>query len=185
MKFLPTDVQHCTVVMMDRYHDNRGFFQELYEQKKYADVTIHLPCLQWQQTNWSVSNKNVLRGIHVANYAKLVTCVSGKIWDLVVDLRPDSLTYMKHVGVELSPDEPKQVYVPAGCGHGFVSLEDNSSVVYMQTGRFAEQGELTVMHNEPALGIPWPGKDHVISKRDEDGKSLGEFEILVMHSRSE
>lgn len=180
MKFIPTDVEHCTVVMMDRYHDNRGFFQELYEQEKYSNHILTQPGQHWQQTNWSVSNKNVLRGIHVANYAKLVTCVSGKVWDLVVDLRADSPTFLKHVGVELSPDEPKQVYVPPGCGHGFVSLEDNSSVVYMQTGRFAEEGELTVMYNEPDLNIQWPGENHTISDRDKGGQPLRSFQMSIL-----
>jgi len=176
MKFTPTDVEHCTVVMMDRYYDDRGFFQELYEQDKY---THGIDSLNWQQTNWSVSNKNVLRGIHVANYAKLVTCVSGKVWDLVVDLRPDSSTFLKYVGVELSPDEPKQIYVPPGCGHGFVALEDNSSVVYMQTGRFAKEGELTVMYNEPNLNIQWPGDNHIISERDKSGQPLWSFQMCL------
>jgi len=176
MKFIPTDVEHCTVVMMDRYYDNRGFFQELYEQDKY---THGIELLNWQQTNWSVSNKNVLRGIHVANYAKLVTCVSGKVWDLVVDLRTNSPTFLKHVGVELTPDEPKQIYVPPGCGHGFVSLEDNSSVVYMQTGRFAKEGELTVMYNEPNLNIQWPGENHTISERDKGGQPLWSFQMCL------
>jgi len=176
MKFIPTDVENCTVVMMDRYHDDRGFFQELYEQDKY---THGIELLNWQQTNWSVSNKNALRGIHVANYAKLVTCVSGKIWDLVVDLRTNSPTFLKYVGVELTPDEPKQVYVPPGCGHGFVSLEDNSSVVYMQTGRYAQDGELTVMYNEPNLAIQWPGENHTISERDKGGQPLWSFQMCL------
>lgn len=177
MKFIATDVQGCTVVMIDRYHDNRGFFQELYQQDKYSEHI--LPEGHWQQVNWSVSNKNVLRGIHVANYSKLVTCISGKVWDLVVDLRPDSPTFMKHVGVELSPDNPKQIYVPSGCGHGFVSLEDNSSVVYMQSGRFAEEGESTVMFNEPSLSITWPGEDHIISDRDKSGIPLWAYHMCL------
>lgn len=172
MKFIPTDIEGCMVVMMDRYHDDRGFFQELYEQDKYSNHILTQPGQHWQQTNWSVSNKNVLRGIHVANYAKLVTCVSGKIWDLVVDLRTDSPTFLKHIGVELSLDDPKQVYVPAGCGHGFVALEDNSSVVYLQTSLFANEGELTVMYNEHNLNIQWPGDNHIISERDKCGQSL-------------
>jgi len=176
MKFSPTEVEDCTVVMIDRYHDDRGFFQELYEQDKY---THGISLLNWQQTNWSVSNKNVLRGIHVAQYAKLVTCVSGKIWDLVVDLRSGSPTFLKYVGVELTPDEPKQVYVPPGCGHGFVALEDNTSVVYMQTGRFAKEGELTVMYNEPNLKIQWPGEGHIISNRDKEAQPLWSFQLCV------
>ena len=168
MKFIETEIENCQIVMSDRYHDSRGFFQELYEKDKYSAVEQ----LNWQQANWSVSNKNVLRGIHVANYAKLVTCVSGKIWDLVVDFRPNSSTFLKHIGVELCAGESKQVYVPSGCGHGFFSFEDNSSVVYMQTGRFAKEGEFTVMYNDPFLGIKWPEVSPIISERDKAGKSL-------------
>jgi dTDP-4-dehydrorhamnose 3,5-epimerase len=168
MNFINTNIEQCTIAIMDRHHDDRGFFQELYEQEKYKDQIKD----NWQQTNWSFSNKNVLRGIHVANYAKLVTCISGKIWDLVVDLRPKSPTFMNHIGVELNPDEPKQVYVPPGCGHGFVALENNSSVVYMQTGRFAKEGESTIMYNDPNLNIIWPGENHIISDRDKNGKFI-------------
>jgi dTDP-4-dehydrorhamnose 3,5-epimerase len=173
MKFIPTAVEDCVVVRMDRHPDDRGYFQELYEEDKYQHGGILDKVEQrWQQVNWSVSKKNVLRGIHCAEYAKLVTCISGRIWDLVVDLRPKSPTFLKHIGVELHPDEPTQVYVPPGCGHGFVSLEDNSNVVYMQSGRYAKQGELTVMYNEPNLKIEWPGENHIISVRDAQASPL-------------
>ena len=173
MKFVPTEVEDCTVVVTDRYHDDRGFFQELYQEDKYQHGGILDKVEQhWRQTNWSRSNKNVLRGIHLAQYAKLVTCISGRIWDLVVDLRPTSPTFLKWVGVELCPDEPKQVYVPPGCGHGFVALEDNSNVVYLQSGLYASQGELNVMYNEPNLNIAWPGENHIISERDKGSNPL-------------
>lgn len=179
MRFVPTDVANCTVVEMDRHFDDRGFFQELYEEEKYAEHILTQPGERWQQANWSTSKMNVLRGIHVAPYAKLVTCVSGKIWDMVVDLRSDSPTYLKYVGVELSPAEPKQIYVPPGCGHGFVSLADNSSVVYFTSGRYAKQGELTVMYNEPVLKINWPGENHLISERDKGGNPLWTYQLCT------
>lgn len=177
MRFVPTDVADCTVVEMDRHFDDRGFFQELYQADNYLDLPTKF--IFPQQVNWSLSKKNVLRGIHYAEYAKLVTCVSGKVWDVVVDLRSDSATYLKYVGIELSDENSKQVYVPAGCGHGFVALEDNSEVIYFTDGLYAKQGELTVMYNEPNLNIPWPGEDHIISERDKGGNPLWSFQLCV------
>jgi len=178
MKFIPTEVQDCMVVVTERYHDDRGFFQELYEEDKYQHGLDHVE-QRWQQVNWSLSNKNVLRGIHVAQYAKLVTCIAGKIWDLVVDLRSKSPTFLKWIGVELCLGDAKQVYVPPGCGHGFVALEDNTNVVYMQSGRYAKQGELTIMYNEPNLKIQWPGENHIISQRDKDAQPLWSFQMCL------
>jgi len=164
MNIVRTELPGCSIIEADRHFDDRGFFQELFEQSKYA--------ASWKQVNWSSSKRNVLRGIHVAEYIKLVTCVSGHIWDMVVDLRPNSPTYLHHIGVELSADQSRQVYIPAGCGHGFVSLEDNSCIVYMQTERYAELGEQTVMYNDPTLAINWPGENHIISDRDRNGTLL-------------
>ena len=178
MKFVPTDVEGCTLVETDRYLDQRGFFQELYEEDKFSSLTQRwIPA--WRQANWSCSKKNALRGIHVAEYEKLITCVSGKIWDLIVDLRSKSPTFLKYVGIELSADEPRQILIPAGCGHGFVALEDNSAVVYFQTALYAQKGELTVMYDEPVLNIPWPGESHIISDRDKNGQPLWSYQCCV------
>lgn len=184
MNFNATDIVDALVIEMDRHPDHRGFFQELYEEDKYhphlqsplLDYSQHM---HWQQVNWSHSNKNVLRGIHVAEYPKLVTCITGKVWDCVVDLRGKSPTFLRWFGVELSPQEPKQVYVPAGCGHAFVALEDNSSVVYLTGGLYRIRGELTVMYNEPNLNIPWPGQNHIVSERDQGGQPLWSFQLCV------
>lgn len=175
MRFVPMAVEDCTVVVGNRHHDDRGFFQELYEEDKYQHGGVLDQVEQrWQQANWSFSRRNVLRGIHHANYSKLVTCVSGKIWDVVVDLRPKSPTFLKWVGQDLWADEPMQMYVPPGCGHGFYAYED-SAVVYMQSGRYAKEGELNIMYNEPYLNIPWPGDNHIISERDRGGNPLWSF----------
>jgi dTDP-4-dehydrorhamnose 3,5-epimerase len=184
MKFNATDVIDALVIEMDRHHDHRGFFQELYAEDTYqkhlqSPLLDYAKTMHWEQVNWSHSNKNVLRGIHAAQYAKLVTCVSGRIWDCVVDLRGNSPTFMRWFAVELSPDEPKQVYVPAGCGHGFVALEDNSTVIYMTEGLYRIRGELTVAYNEPNLNIPWPGEDHIISERDQGGNPLWCYQLCV------
>lgn len=173
MNFVETNVKDCVVVHCDRHHDQRGFFQELFEKDKYAQGQIQ-KFSSWQQVNWSHSECNVLRGIHYAEYSKLVTCIVGKIWDVVVDLRPNSPSFLKWTAVDLSSDESKQMYVPPGCGHGFYAY-DKSEVCYLQSGLFAKQSELTVRFDDTGLKVSWPGKDHIISERDKSALSLSEF----------
>lgn len=170
IKIENTFIDGCKIIECDRYFDSRGQFQELFEEDKYQITSV-----KWRQVNWSISNKNVLRGIHLAEYAKLVTCVSGKIWDFVVDFRKDSKTFLQHIGIELSAEESKQVLVPEGCGHGFVALEDKSSVVYLQTSTFAKSGEKTILYSDPKLNINYPGNNWIISERDLKAMTLEQF----------
>jgi dTDP-4-dehydrorhamnose 3,5-epimerase len=174
MIFEETSISGCYVITPDRFHDDRGFFQEFFQYEKYCNG-LKLPDLKWEQTNWSSSKKNVLRGIHVAKYAKLVSCVSGKIWDFVVDFRNGSHSYLKHFGIELDSNSGKQIYVPDGCGHGFVSLENNSNVVYLQTKMFEKSGEVSVYYKDAGLGIKYPGKNHIVSDRDKNAISLEHY----------
>lgn len=159
MKKSETNIEGAFVYILDRYYDNRGFFQEIYSvAKEYPDV-------QWDQGNLSVSKPNVVRGMHLSPYPKLITCVSGKIFDAIVDLRPDSPTYLTTFAVELDASFPIQFYIPAGCAHGFYAYE-RSVVVYLQGGVYDP--------NEPgyhwkSFGIPWPKKEeyvYVISDKD-------------------
>ena len=174
VRIVDTLISGCKIIECDRHFDSRGQFQELFEENKYAEVVPAqdhsvkdgIFTTRWKQANWSVSNKNVLRGIHVANYAKLVTCITGAIWDFVVDFRKNSPTFLQHVFVELNAGKPSQIFVPHGCGHGFVSLEQSSSVVYLQTNRYADAGEITVKYSDPLLNIKYPGENWIISDRD-------------------
>lgn len=163
MKEIPTTVHGCVVIMADRHHDGRGFFQELYKGNAY-----------WQQVNWSRSGEHVLRGLHVAPYEKLVTCVSGRIFDVVADMRPDSRTYKKWFGTILDGANPTQLFVPSGCAHGFLSLESDSSVVYLQSGRYQPENEWSVAYNDPTLAISWPvlESEIVLSLKDSEAKKL-------------
>lgn len=175
-----THVKDCFVVTCDRHEDNRGFFQELFENNKYGmesdefEPRVGYVSKSWKQVNWSHSYPNVLRGVHYAEYEKLVTCITGKIWDVVVDLRPSSPTYLAWVAQELSKDNMKQMFVPKGCGHGFYAFEE-SNVVYLQTGLFAVKGEHTIKYDDPTLGIHWPGQNQIISSRDANAGSFESF----------
>jgi dTDP-4-dehydrorhamnose 3,5-epimerase len=176
MNFLKTDIEGCFVIECDRHFDDRGYFQELYQKGKYQ-----IDIKEMLQSNWSSSKKNVLRGIHLAGYAKLVTCVTGRIWDLVVDLRRDSPTFKKHIGIELEANSNKQIFVPRNCGHGFVALEENTNVVYFQDGKYAD-GEKTIHYKDPELKINWPGENHIVSLRDEKAEFLNLDSIYFSHA---
>ena len=131
-----------------RHYDHRGYFQELFSQK-------HLPHFKVTQINCSVSQRNVLRGLHVAPFAKLVCCVKGAIFDVVADMRKDSKTYLKYDGIILNEHNEKAIYIPTGCGHGFLALED-SVVVYAQDGTYNPDLESIVNYADPKLAIKWP-----------------------------
>ena len=175
-----TAVDGCAAITLERHDDERGCFHEIYEEQKYHGLIgpslRHVDSgIRWSQDNWSVSKRNVIRGIHVADYAKLVTCVSGCITDFVVDLRPESPTFMEHAAVDLSHENHVQVFVPPGCGHGFYSHHHDTTVIYLTSGRFAEHGEMTLLYNDHMVGIEWPGFDQVVSDRDRNGRSLEEI----------
>lgn len=174
LKKIETKVKDCFLFDLERFSDDRGFFQECFRYSEYAPFLDFGMGFSWKQMNWSNNRKNVLRGIHVAPYAKLVTCVHGRIWDCIVDLRPSSQTFLQIFSIELSSTETKQVFVPPGCGHGFVSLEDCASVAYLQTQEYTKQKELTLNYKEELLQVVWPGENHIISERDKNGLSLSE-----------
>ena len=170
-KITPLAVEGCLRIDGDRYHDNRGFFQELHNETKLPDEAK--AC---KQISVSHSKKNVWRGLHTARYAKLVSCVQGKVLDFCVDLREESPTYLQWASLELASDVPIQIFVPARCGHGFLALEEDSIVVYAQTGTFNGPHEMDVNVQEPKFGIKLPVafEDLVISDKDKNAPMLDE-----------
>ncbi len=142
----------------DKHEDDRGSFQELYSARN--------PTYDWcgelknniEQINCSVSHRYVIRGIHEAPFRKLCTCLAGRIWDVVIDLREESPTYLAWEGVWLDPNNQKQIFVPARCGHGFISAENNSILMYLQDGVYKPGGQKNWKYNDPKFGIKWPLK---------------------------
>lgn len=133
-----------------RYEDERGFFEEI-------DFSwIDDACSTARQCSVSGSHRNVLRGIHCSPYAKVITCTSGEMWDVVVDLRKDSPTFLKWDYVLLSPERRSQLFVPANVGHGFLSLQDNTTAFYIKFGFYAPGKEMEVNAFDPTVGICWP-----------------------------
>ena len=171
----PLEVQDCFVVEGVRYHDERGFFTELFNETKTKDISDLLgPC---KQVSLSHSKANVLRGIHTSQYSKLVSCLNGRLLDFVIDLREGSSTYLKWVSVELDFPSGKQLYVPAGCGHMFVSLEDNTIMHYIQSGTFNPPLEMEVNFADPQINIKLPNPDvsvYTISEKDRNAPLLAD-----------
>jgi len=163
MKLSTTMINDCYLIEGDQHWDDRGLFQELYStDQPFEELNV-----EWKQTNYSMSRaKGVIRGIHWAPFRKLVTCVAGEISDVVVDLRPDSPTYLLWHTFILSYADSKQVLVPAGCGHGFYVREDHSSIVYLQEETYKPCGQKS-WHFQ-SFGIPWPhAEKYILSHQDE------------------
>lgn len=161
-------IKDASLVRCPRYHDHRGFFQEIFNFGKYGD---DMKGHDWKQLSWSRSLKaGILRGLHCSKYGKLVTCVRGSVYDVMVDLREDSPTFLRWCGVVLDEHNRKQVFVPANCAHGFFTLEDDCDVVYAQEGTFNPPDEQDMLWSDPLMGVKWPtlasGEGPILSAKD-------------------
>lgn len=153
-----TKITDCALLKPDLYRDHRGVFTEIYKRSIFDKF-------QPVQTNCSISKLGVLRGIHRTPYAKLVTCISGSIYDVCVDLRPDSDTYRQAFGIELNSSNLFSLYIPPYCGHAFLALED-SVVLYHQDGEYDKTLDETYCYKH--FDIQWPKQPLIISNKDLD-----------------
>ena len=160
MKTRTTEIEGCLLYELRRFHDDRGFFQEIC---RYPD-TIYV-----QQLNWSFSKQDTIRGLHISDFNKFVTCITGKIYDVVVDMRKDSSTYLKQAIVTLEPNEPISLYIPSGCAHGFMAIVD-SNVVYLQSDTYKPKNE-TGMHYS-YVDWPKPTLNYILSNKDEKAEKI-------------
>ena len=163
------DIKGAYIIEREEFKDNRGSFSRQFCLKELASIGIDFDIKQCNiSKNYS---KGVLRGLHYqkAPYPeiKMVSCFRGAIYDVLVDLRKDSSTYLKWISTELNENNNKTLYIPSGVAHGFQTLEDNS-VVYYQLGEFFKPEYYTgVRWNDPAFGIKWPDCDNrIINERD-------------------
>lgn len=156
------------------YKDNRGMFKEWFKSSEIEQITGGK--FDVQQANISTSKKAVVRGIHystsAAGQGKWVTCVYGAIWDVVVDIRPSSPTYMKWLGVELNPENGDCLYISHGIGHGFMSLAENSVISYLLTSAYSPTEEFEINPFDPELNIKWPLENAIISDKDKFAPSF-------------
>jgi len=170
MIFTETELTGAFVVELEKRGDERGFFARAWCQKEFeAQGITSLPV----QANMGFSrHKGTLRGLHyqVAPDAesKLIRCVRGAIYDIIVDLRPDSPTYKQWLGVELTAENRKALYVPEGFGHAYLSLVDDTEVFYQVSAFYAPQSERGARWNDPAFGITLPLEVQVITEKDQN-----------------
>lgn len=159
--------------------DERGCFLEIYKQSPYKEAGIAFPFVQ---DNYSVSKKGTLRGIHYqwghAAQGKLIRVLHGKTYAVAVDLRQSSPFYGKWISVTLSGGEATLLWIPEGFGHGFLSLEENTEVLYKVTREYAPELERGIVWNDPVLKIPWPIPNPTVSDKD---RTLPRFEERVDH----
>jgi dTDP-4-dehydrorhamnose 3,5-epimerase len=168
MIFTETKLAGAYVIDLDRREDNRGFFARMFCQKEF---TAHgLKPLIAQANVGSNSKRGTLRGMHFqyppAAETKYVRCTRGAILDIIVDLRPESPTYLEHVAVELSADNQRGLYVPERFAHGYITLEDNTDTSYMVGEYYMPGVEGGLMYNDPRLALDWPLPVSVISEKD-------------------
>jgi dTDP-4-dehydrorhamnose 3,5-epimerase len=172
MRIVPTDVANCILFEPHVYSDQRGFFLETYNRRRYFDAGLHV---DFVQDNHSCSQRDTLRGLHYQvdqPQGKLVTVIRGAILDVAVDLRRSSATYGKWISCTLSADNHHQLYVPPGCAHGFYALEDQTEVLYKCTDYYSPAGERTIRWDDETLAIDWPSNSPILSAKDSQGLSF-------------
>jgi dTDP-4-dehydrorhamnose 3,5-epimerase len=185
-QIIPLGIKDCFVVKgAERKSDSLGYIESLYNETEFASSPI-TPS-HWQQVSMAKSVPNVLRGIHCSNYAKYVTCVSGEIYDVIVDLRPDSPTYLKWEGVWLSADNesPVHVHVPKRCGHGYF-CKRTAIYVYMQDGTYNPSEDVEISPFDEQIGVQWPepvSGDYVISDKDRNNPRVAQVESLLSQGK--
>jgi dTDP-4-dehydrorhamnose 3,5-epimerase len=181
MKIQETTLPGVLLLTPTIYRDSRGAFQETWNQRAMEEAGLPT---KWVQDNFSISRKNVLRGIHYQvnkPQGKLVRVAYGAVLDIAVDLRRSSPTYGRHVAVELAGDHGKELWVPEGFGHAFLALTETVGFAYKVTDYRSPDGERTIRWNDPELAIPWPvDEDSVlVSEKDGNGAELAQAEVFA------
>ena len=168
MRFMKTPVDGAFVVEFESHGDARGDFSRTFCQDVFAHAGVDMQIIQ---TNISKNLRGMtLRGLHYQTEPhgepKIVHCVRGRIFDVAVDLRPQSASFCRWASVELSPDCGRAFYIPSGCAHGFLTLEDESDLFYLMGAPFVPGSQRGVRWNDPVFGIHWPGEPKEMSQRD-------------------
>ena len=184
MRFGETGVAGAIVIEPDIYRDARGFFLETFHAAKYAAAGIPATFVQ---DNHSASARGTLRGLHMQvlkPQGKLVRVIEGEIWDVALDVRPDSPTFMRWTAETLSAENFRQLYIPPGCAHGFCVTSDVAQVQYKCTELYEPADEIGIAWNDPVVAITWPISDPLLSARDQANRSLREVLAVLAERRA-
>ncbi|EGQ9966923.1 dTDP-4-dehydrorhamnose 3,5-epimerase [Vibrio cholerae] len=177
MKVIETDIPDVKIIEPTVFGDERGFFMETWNQKRFEELVTGKPT-QFVQDNHSKSKKGILRGLHYQTentQGKLVRVVSGEVFDVAVDIRKDSPTFGKWVGVYLSAENKRQLWVPEGFAHGFYVTSDEAEFVYKCTDYYNPKAEHSLLWNDPSINIEWPSSEGLLlSDKDKEGLRFSE-----------
>lgn len=177
MNIIKTELNDCYILEPKKFGDSRGWFMESYNKNLFLENNLKY---DFVQDNESFSKeKGVLRGLHFQKppytQAKLVRCTKGKVYDVVVDIRKDSSTYGKWIGVELSPENNRQLLIPRGFLHGFQTLTDDVVFSYKCDNFYNKESDGGVAYNDPDLNIIWPIEEKILSEKDKNHPTLKEL----------
>lgn len=166
MKIKETKLSGVLIIEPQVFEDDRGFFKETFQAENYREAGINLPFVQ---DNHSRSLKGVLRGLHLQKQnpqGKLVSCPSGAVFDVAVDVCPKSATFGQYVGVELTGNNHRQLWIPAGYAHGFCVLSNTADLQYKCTDFYFPDDESGLIWNDPDVNIDWPIENPILSPKD-------------------
>ncbi|MEC8085477.1 MAG: dTDP-4-dehydrorhamnose 3,5-epimerase [Pseudomonadota bacterium] len=177
MKLENTKFDDAFILEPNIHKDSRGYFYESYNQEIFSDK-VKKP-INFVQDNHSLSNKNVLRGLHYQKppfeQAKLVRVISGAIYDVIVDIRRESHNFGIWQSFILSSENNLQLWIPRGFAHGFLSLEENTQVIYKTDNFYNKEASISIMHNDIDLQIEWPVNNPILSPNDKNGIKFSEL----------
>lgn len=180
MKITKTKLEGVVIIEPDVFGDNRGFFMESWNKKKMEEVGLYYDFVQDNHSKSTV--KGTLRGIHFQKsdkaQAKLVRCVKGAVLDVAVDLRQSSPTFKQWVGVELSEENKKQLLIPRGFGHGFVTLTNDVEFLYKADNYYAPKADAGIRWNDPEIGVEWEAENPILSEKDKKNPFLKDCDEL-------
>lgn len=181
MRFTETPISGAWLVDLDRMEDERGFFARAWSAREFADRGL---ATVFPDVNFSLSTrKGTIRGMHYQKSpheeAKFVRCVRGALFDVVIDLRPGSPTFLKWAGFEIRASEYRAIYVPPGCAHGIQSLEDHTEMLYMVSACYQPAAEAGIRWNDPFFGVEWPDVgERIVSEKDQSWPDFSNSEFL-------
>lgn len=179
MKITETALKGCYIIDGSPFGDHRGYFEETYNKKILEQNYIFIDFIQDNQS--FTAQKGTIRGIHFQNnsmaQAKLVRCTQGAVYDIAVDLRPDSKTYGQWIGFILSADNHRQLLIPRGFGHAFQTLTNDVIFQYKVDNYYSKDHERSILYNDPDLHIVWPIEEVILSEKDQNAPVLKRVDI--------
>lgn len=184
MKVIDTKIPDVKIIEPQVFGDERGFFMETWQQKKFEELVTGGKPTAFVQDNHSKSKRGILRGLHYQTentQGKLVRVVSGEVFDVAVDVRKDSPTFGQWVGVYLSAENKRQLWVPEGFAHGFYVTSEEAEFVYKCTDYYNPKAEVSIAWNDVALSIDWPvkeGCEPLLSGKDTNGLPFSSIEAI-------